>query len=235
MSFVAPTLVKYNTKGLIYMTYRQWEESLLNYLKGLSDEEKKEIVSYYREIYSDKIDSGIRKEEIVKTFGDPMLAAARILKESADAAERDPETEKAVSVGEKESKIKTKAAPVLNKNKEKARNAASSLTVSKIVGWFFITVLILIPLAGVVIGAIASLASVTLAGGAMLVGGIVAAVASPLLFIIGYEMSGVLFVFGAALITAGTGALLFVVFYYLTKYSIVSCTKLCKYAIRRDK
>ena len=101
------------------MTYRQWEESLLNYLKGLSDEEKKEIVSYYREIYSDKIDSGIRKEEIVKTFGDPMLAAARILKESADAAERDPETEKAVSVGEKESKIKTKAAPVLNKNKEK--------------------------------------------------------------------------------------------------------------------
>ena len=60
------------------MTYKLWEETLLNYLKSLNKEEKEEILSYYREMYNDKHDTGIPESEIVDSFGDPMIAAARI-------------------------------------------------------------------------------------------------------------------------------------------------------------
>ena len=224
------------------MTYKQWEQSLLNYLKSLKEEEKNEIVGYYREIYNDKLDLGIAESDIVKAFGDPMLAAAKILKEG-DGEPLDDEyagtdhkvPHKSKADGNDDRPKAKVAPPVLNKAKEKVKSATSNITVSKVVGWFFITVLILIPLASVLIGVVATLFALTISGGAMIIGGLVGAVASVFTVFLGYEIGGILFLIGSCLATAGIGAILFVIFYYLTKYSVFSCIKACKYLVRRDK
>ena len=206
------------------MTYQQWEATLLNYLKSLSKEEKDEIVGYYREMYDDKRDSGLSEDEITAAFGDPMLAAARILKESGDEGKGDQgessgeaDARSTEENGNKQSSFAKTATPVLNKIKTTVKETVSNLSVAKAVGWFFLTVLVIIPLAAVVIGIIATLASLTIAGAAMAVGGAVGALASPLLFAFGFTFSGVLIAAGGALITSGVGAILFLIFYYITK------------------
>jgi hypothetical protein len=67
----------------------------------------------------------------------------------------------------------------------------------------------------------------------MAVGGVIGALASPLLFILGFTFSGVLIAAGGALITSGVGAVMFLIFYYITKYSVISTVKVIKYSARR--
>ncbi len=222
------------------MTYQQWEATLLNYLKSLSKGEKDEIVGYYREMYDDKRDSGFSEDDITAAFGDPMLAAARILKESdEEGGAHQGEAREEESAPKTEEDVKNQSAfaktvtPVLNKIKATVKETSSNLSIAKIVGWFFLTVLILIPLAAVLIGIIATLASLAVAGAAMAVGGAVGALASPLLFAFGFTVSGVLIAAGGALITSGVGAVLFLIFYYITKYSVISTVKVIKYSTRR--
>ena len=222
------------------MTYKLWEESLLKYLKNLSKEDKDEILSYYREMYSDKRDTGISESEIVASFGDPMLAAARILKESGEEAEgrsREDHIEKPADKRNShgEDHFEESTAPVSNKAAREDGKNASGISASRIIGWIFITLLFTIPLFAVVLSVIASLAATTISGGAMLIGGIIGAVASPFLLFFGNTLSTVLLIFGGMLITAGVGALLLIVFYYITKYSVVSTYKIARHFVRRKK
>lgn len=219
---------------MVLMTYKLWEESLLNYLKSLSKEEKEEILSYYREMYNDKLDTGIPESEIVDSFGDPMIAAARILKEGGDETE-EADGKHSERQGRRDEKPSEKAtAPVSNKKAEK-QGGSGGISVSRIVGWIFITLLLIVPLFAVVLSVIASLAAITISGGAMLIGGVIGAVASPFLLLFGNTLGNVLLVLGGMLVTAGIGALLFISFYYITKYSAVSAYKVTRYVVRRKK
>lgn len=217
------------------MTYKLWEETLLNYLKSLNKEERDEILSYYREMYNDKRDTGIPESEIVASFGDPMLAAAKILKESGDEPEDTDGKlyEKAKRRDEEHSK--EVGAPVSSKTAKEQKSSGSGVSASRIVGWVFIALLFIIPLFAVVLSVIASLAAITLSGGAMLLGGIIGAVACPFLLLFGNTLGNVLLVLGGMLITAGIGALLLISFYYITKYSVVSTYKIVRHVVRRKK
>ena len=64
------------------MTYKEWEKKLSKYLKPLAQEERLSAVEYYREMYGDKLESGIPTEEILKEFGSPQACAERILNEN---------------------------------------------------------------------------------------------------------------------------------------------------------
>ena len=221
------------------MTYKQWEEALLKCLKSLTNEEKDEIIGYFREMYSDKLDTGMTEEEILKSFGDPMIAAARIIKENGEETSTEEELghEKKDDTSGKSAldNIKAKCSPVLKDAKDKATKAVKSISISKIVGWFFLTLLVIIPLAATLIGVIASVAAVTLSGGALMIAGIATAVASPIILLFEYPISAMLVLLGLGLLSFGIGAFIYVVFYYITKYITVSCVKITKHVVRRSK
>jgi uncharacterized membrane protein len=209
------------------MTYKEWESELLSFLQNLPKKEKNQAVEYYREMYGDKIDAGMSNEDILKNFGSPRLVAARILMESATENESKETTEKIT-----EAKVQ-KAKNELSNLAQKAKKSAKGFSVSKCVGWFFITLLVLIPLFAVVISLIASLSAVTVAAGACALAGALASIASPFAFIFGHTGTGVLSLLGTSLCTAGVGALLFAAFLPITKYTVLVCIKITKYALKR--
>ena len=204
------------------MTYIDWERDFRKSLKPLSEKEKDEIVSYYREIYSDKRESGMSDEEIISQLGEPTICAAKILAENVD--EQSEEKRK------NEENNKTKL------TKEKTAEYSDTrrkISPASIVGWFFLAVLFIIPLGAVLISVIASFASCAIVGAAVTIGGAVLAIASPLSFVIGYSALGFVATLGAALAMAGIGILVFEVFYILTKYSVFVSLKLTKYLFRK--
>lgn len=212
------------------MTYKEWESELLGYLRSLPEKEKTEVVNYYREIYSDRCDAGMKNEDILAEFGAPMLCAAKILKESAS----DVPNEKSESVQEKtEQKDNKKITIDIEKAKEKARGVIKNLSVSKIVGWFFLAVLVIIPIYAAIISVIASFAVAAISGAALIVGGAVLTVASPFGLITGYTGGGVLATMGMGLASAGVGAVITVIFFLLTKYSAIYFFKANKYIFKR--
>ena len=68
------------------MTKREWEKKLGKSMKSLSKNEVARVIAYYDELYEDKVESGMSEEEIIREFGDPSDAAAKILGDS-DAPE----------------------------------------------------------------------------------------------------------------------------------------------------
>ena len=198
------------------MTYQKWEEELLRHLGSLPESERREACEYYREIFGDKSDAGIEESKILEEFGAPHICAERIISERIDT---DTKNEK------KEESAATKAPQAKNK----------SFSISKWVGIFFLTTLVVIPLASAIVSVIAAFGAVTVTAAALIIGGILGTLASPLAFILGYTGWGVLSAAGTCLAIAGAGAILLPVFYVITKYCIVSTVKLTKYAIRRCK
>ena len=192
------------------MTYRKWEDALLSHLGNIPESERREACEYYREIFGDKYDAGIEENRILEEFGDPKICAERILSERDETETKEPKL-------------------------AKAPRAKAKFSITKWVGIFFLTTLVVIPLACVIISVIAAFASVAIAAAALIIGGVVGALASPLAFILGYTGWGVLSAAGACLAAAGVGALLFPAFFIITKYSVISSLKLTKYAIRRCK
>lgn len=60
------------------MTIKEWKRQLGANLSSLPRRERKRILAYYDEMYADKADAGLAEAEIVREFGDPATAAARI-------------------------------------------------------------------------------------------------------------------------------------------------------------
>ena len=210
------------------MTYIEWEGELLKCLKSLPESESNEIISYYREMYGDRRDAGLSDDEIVKNFGEPMLCAAKILMESASESE----------IGEtKEEEIPKKCPKSEPQDKsvsqKSSKHCFKNVSFAKIVGWFFLAILIIIPAMSTAVSAISAVFAVAVTGGAMVVGGALSAIASPFAFFIDCSGLGVLALLGASLAVAGAGALLFTAFYYITKYSVISCIKIFKYFVMR--
>lgn len=198
------------------MTYRKWEDTLLLHLGEIPESERREACEYYREIFGDKYDAGIDENKILEQFGDPKICAERILAERDESASKEYSTKKINAT-------------------QSSRKPAKKFSISKWVGIFFLTTLVVIPLACVIISVIAAFAAVDIAAAALIIGGIIGTLASPLSFILGYTGWGVLSAAGTCLAVAGAGALLFPAFFIITKYSVISAIKLTKYAIGRCK
>ncbi len=198
------------------MTYKQWEGELLKYLKDTPENEKRKACEYYREIFGDKFDAGIEENKILEEFGEPRICAERILSERIDFVTEDKKSSDHAPSEETQAQKKT-------------------FSISKWIGIFFLTTLVVIPLASVMLSVIASFGAVTVTAAALIIGGILGTLAAPLAFILGYTGWGVLSAAGTCLAFAGAGAILLPIFYVITKYCIVSTVKLTKYAIRRCK
>ena len=211
------------------MTYAKWESEFQKCINSLPQKEKDEIIGYYREIYADKREAGLSDEEIIKNFGEPMLAAAKILMENA-AEEKDSQEAEAEKppVEEKKAEVPTKSDPT-------ASRTGGKITVASVVGWFFLIILLIIPFVAVLFSALAAVASVMVAGFAIAVSGVVLTVASPFAFFLGYTGLGVLATLGAALAMVGVGIILFETFYIITKYFAFAYLKLVRYFLKRRK
>jgi uncharacterized membrane protein len=64
------------------MKKKAWEGQLKRLLWPLSPDERQSALTYYNEMYSDKIEAGMSEEEIIAEFGFPEDCAERILTES---------------------------------------------------------------------------------------------------------------------------------------------------------
>ena len=206
------------------MTYIVCEKQLLGYLKSQPAAEKKQIVDYYREMYNDKVERGLTPEQVLCEFGDPKNCVAKILMEHM---EDDSKTEYAPR--------KEYTAPK-REFKETAYYPRRRVSVGSVIGWFFITVLLLIPLGAVAISVVATFGALAISGYAMIFSGIVGAVASPFGLFLGWSGALALSSFGACVALAGVGAIISVVFTLLTKYSAIGLYKsVALLTKRRDK
>lgn len=201
----------------------EWESTLLENLKPLGDEERFQIVEYYREIYADKLEAGVTSDEILAEFGSPEECAQKILQEAGkENVDKGAEGVEVVHspITEKLKKL------VVQKNKAK-------WTPSMIVGMTLLTLFIILPLAGGALGVIAAFAGSCIGGGAMVLGGGVYAVCSLFFGLFGMETGGVLAHFGMSLAAIGVGFLMCVVFYYATKYLAIACYKALLWIYKR--
>lgn len=64
------------------MTFGQWSRRLKEGLSPLPRKERRRVLSYYTEMFEDRTDAGMTEEDILREFGTPAEAAARILEGS---------------------------------------------------------------------------------------------------------------------------------------------------------
>ncbi|MBQ8658608.1 MAG: DUF1700 domain-containing protein [Clostridia bacterium] len=178
------------------MTKKVWDKLFLKALSSLPHHERKKMLAYYDEIFSDKLESGSSEAEILAQFGAPEECARRILNEQYDGVP-EPKTLKRFSVGE-------------------------------LVGLGFLTLLLIIPLASVAVAVLAVFGACCLSGGVFAVGGVLFSLLSPF-FTAGMSAAGVIAQIGSGIALSGVGALLFVGFFFLTKYLAVGVWKAFKF------
>ncbi|MBO7304236.1 MAG: DUF1700 domain-containing protein [Clostridia bacterium] len=200
------------------MTYKEWESELVGYLKGMPAGELEKIKEYYREMYGDRSEAGMSDKQILAEFDDPKICAAKILMENGedDVPEEEPRQEKSDKI--------TVTLPKINLKKK-----LKGLSVSKIVGWFFLFILVVIPLAAIAVSVVAVFAATSIGCAAGVLGSIIIAVCAP--FVSGITMGGAnaAATAGIGLATAGVCALLSIAFFFITKYSVFVCVKISKY------
>ena len=196
------------------MTQKEWERSLLTYLRDLPRKERNAIIEYYREMYGDKLDAGMTNDEILREFGFPQDCADRILAESGKEL--------------KHENIKNKA----DKTEHKTNRNADALYS---VGTAILSVLLVFPFCSAAVVLLISFAAVAISGIVVALAGIVVVIWSPFQLIGGLPIGGMIAYLGAGFLCSGIGILLSVGFFYLTKYTAKGCIKLLKILYRRNK
>ena len=180
------------------MTYKVWERRLKQELKVLSKDERARVVEYYREMHDEMASYGRTDDSIIKELGSPESCARRTLAESG------------YSVAQ-------------NNNGSSARKSGHSA--AEIIGLIFFTALLLLPLAVVLFALVASLGAICIGGAAAGIGGIGYAIGYPILSGGG---SAAIAGAGMGLAASGAGLLLFVGFFFATKYAAIGSIKLFK-------
>ncbi len=183
------------------MSLKKWEKILVKNLTGISKRERQTVLEYYREIYGDKLEAGYTEEEILKEFGEPETCARKILSEENGVAFDEP----------------------------KMKTVQTGYSVGAIVGLACMTVLLVIPLYAVIVAVAATFASCVAAGVAFVIGGGAYTLVAPFFYgINGAPVGGVIANVGCGIAMAGVGLLLFVGFYFATKYTVIFAIKLFK-------
>ena len=188
------------------MTYKDWEQRFIKTLKPLDIKERERLVEYYREIYEEKLSEGKTEEIVLEELGSPESTAYRILAENSEQ--------------------------IVNEIEDKEDNINFSVKDKSIeyIGLIFITLLLIIPIASAMLGVIISFGAVCVSGMAISVAGILGVFAVPF---VGIE--SVIAGLGLCIATIGIGLLVFVTFYYLTKYTAILTYKCLKVIYTRSK
>ena len=181
------------------MKKKVWERRFLKALKSLPKEERYSALSYYQELYDDKAETGILEEEILREFGEPERCAYRIL------------------LGEENTESVTPPSVPYAKSARQMR----TYSVAEIVGLIFVGLILLLPLACVALALVLSFGAFCVSGVAVAVAGVAYVIGSPFRFL---ASGGVAIAANVAIgITAiGVGLLLFVGFYYATKWTALA-------------
>lgn len=197
------------------MTFKEWQYDLKCLLRGMPRKEIKAITDYYEEMYTDKKEAGIPELEILMEFGSPDECAEKIRKESTDGDEQK----------------KPRASAV----KEERTASSRPPLAFTVIGMCFLTLLVLIPLAAVLIGAIASFAATSIAGAASAIAGVCAIAVGIVHLCIGMGLASSLAAIGGGIALCGAGTILAVSFFVITKYSAVATYKATLYVFRGRK
>ena len=111
----------------------------------------------------------------------------------------------------------------------KQKTVQTGYSVGAIVGLACMTILLIIPLYAVLVAVVAAFASGVAAGVAFVIGGGAYTLVSPFFYgINGAPVGGVIANMGCGIAMAGVGLLLFVGFYFATKYTATFSIKLFK-------
>lgn len=187
------------------MTYKKWERKLKKELSPLPKTECERVLEYYREMRDEMASGGRSEESILAELGSPESCARKTLSEEGYTGRQ-----------------------------AGGRNAYSSAksghSVAEVIGLFFATVLLVLPIGSALLGVLAAFAAVCVSGAVVGIAGIFGAIAYP--FVIGggdMALAGV----GAGLAASGVGLILFVVFFFITKYTAIALAKLLKAIYKR--
>ncbi len=115
-------------------------------------------------------------------------------------------------------------------------SSVNANSVASIIGMFFLTVLIVIPLSAAAISIVAAFASVAVVGAATTLAGAIFTVASPVSAISGASFGAILAQMGMGVAACGVGILLAIAFTFITRYSFIYLMKgtLAIYKRRKD-
>ena len=198
------------------MTYKQWEFELKILLKGTPKEELTQITDYYSELYNEKKEAGLSDLEILSEFGTPEECADRIAEESA--------TEKASDGEEKSSGGENLSAAF-----EKIKAWLKRINFKSAFGLICLYVLVIIP------SAIAALATVSIAGGALVIGGLGLSVYSIIALATGGGFASSAALFGTSVASIGIGLIAAITFFFITRYAAFATLKLAKRVIAKKE
>ncbi|MBQ8291585.1 MAG: DUF1700 domain-containing protein [Clostridia bacterium] len=187
------------------MTYKEWEKRLKRLLTPLPKTERISVLDYYRELFSDKTEAGLSEQEITAEFGSPEACAYKILAENSEQS------------GEN---------PTVNAYMPRPYG----VSVGYVIGLFFITVLLILPLASVALGVIVTFGAVSLSGAILSVAGAIYAIVSP--FFAGGGALALANV-GTGLALGGVGIFLCIGFFLATKYTAIGTYKALRFIYKR--
>ena len=117
---------------------------------------------------------------------------------------------------------------VLNYEQRQSENKKPR-SLGEAVGVFFFSLIIMLPLLGAALGVILSLASVSISGIVISLGGGIILIASPVWLFAGFGTGEILMLLGGAVTMIGAGGLIAIGFLYATKYSakgVLYCIRL---------
>ncbi len=188
------------------MTYKVWERKFKKEAKALPKSERERALEYYREMRDEMASRGMTEEKILAELGSPERCARRAMTPDDGFSFSEERTE--------------------NKPVQKAKGGISF---AGGIGLILVTVMFVLPLSAVLFSIVAAFAAVCVSGAAVGVAGIAFAIGYPLVISAETAAVGI----GAGLITSGVGLLLFVGFFFVTKYTAIGMAKILKAIYKR--
>ncbi len=187
------------------MTYKKWERKLKKELSSLPKTERERVLEYYREMHDEMASNGRSDEGIIAELGSPESCARKTLSEEGYAPER---------IGERRT----------------VSSAKTGHSVAEVIGLFFATVLLVLPIGSALFAVLVSFAAVCVSGAAVGVAGLLGAIVYPI--VAGGGVTAAIGA-GAGLAASGVGLILFVVFFLITKYTAIILFKIFKAIYKR--
>lgn len=209
------------------MTKYEWEKELKRHIAALPKSEQTKIFDYYGEIFEDKIEAGMREEDIIYEFGNPFDVAQKIL---SDYRVEEPETVKAPRF--RPEKENTDACShytdTISQSETSPAEKASDGKFGRFLLMFFLYLFLAIPVLAVIIALAVVGFSLAVACIAMISGGGVYAVFWLVqLFASNFAASAVVLI-GLGLFVAGLGFVFVSPCFKLTKVILVGIGKILR-------
>ena len=189
------------------MNYSEWESLLVKELKCLPTTECLKITDYYKEMYGDRLDAGMREEDILAEFGSPKSCAEKILAENAEEKETN-------------NPVKTTSATT--------PPSTTSNTVKGVILAVLFTLFAGLPLAAVMVSVVVSLGAICISGAAGILASFVFLVVSP------FTSTGVGIAAHIGMAIGGIGVCGFLAIggYFATTYTAIYSFKTMKFIYR---